>query len=69
MFDLIDFKFSSSPVLNRCVPKVAEALISNFYGLLNSWDVIEQILGDLYSTWKEIFGLAVLSLSEKMFLA
>lgn len=59
------FEFCSSPVLNRCVPKVAEALISNFYGLLNSWDVIEQILGDLYNTWKEILGLTVLSLGKK----
>lgn len=44
---------------------MAEALISNFYGLLNSWDVIEQILGDLYSTWKEILSLTVLSLGKK----
>ncbi|KAJ8941231.1 hypothetical protein NQ318_015663 [Aromia moschata] len=56
----------SSPVLNRCVPshvkEVTEAVLSNFYGLLNSWDTIEQILGDLYKTWKEILGLTFLSL-------
>ncbi|XP_050498567.1 choline transporter-like 1 [Diabrotica virgifera virgifera] len=53
-------------VLNRCVPKqvteVGEAIVSNFYGLLNSWNVVEQVLGDLYSTWKEILGLTFLAL-------
>ncbi|KAJ8920182.1 hypothetical protein NQ315_011843 [Exocentrus adspersus] len=58
--------YESIPVLNRCVPKqvkeVTEAVLTNFYGLLNSWDTIEQILGDLYSTWREILGLTFLSL-------
>lgn len=61
-------KHFSTPVLNRCVPKpvqeVTEAILSNFYGLLNSWDVMEQILGDLYKTWKEILGFTVLSLGK-----
>ncbi|XP_057653287.1 choline transporter-like 1 [Diorhabda carinulata] len=58
--------YESTPVLNRCIPKqvteVTEAIVSNFYGLLNSWSVVEQVLGDLYSTWKEILGLTFLSL-------
>ncbi|ENN75884.1 choline transporter-like 1 [Dendroctonus ponderosae] len=58
--------FEGKPVLSRCVPKhvkeVAEAILSNFYDLLNGWDTLEQILRDLYHTWQEILGLAVLSL-------
>lgn len=58
--------YEGKPVLNRCVPKpfkeVSEAILSNFYDLLNGWDTLEQILGDLYLTWREILGLAVLSL-------
>ncbi|XP_019877096.2 choline transporter-like 1 [Aethina tumida] len=53
--------YESIPVLNRCVPKpvkeVGEAVLNSFYGLLNSWDTLEQILGDLYKTWKEILIL------------
>lgn len=60
--------YFSTPVLNRCVPKpfqeVGDIILSNFYGLLNSWDTLEQILGDLYNTWKVILGLAVLSLGK-----
>ncbi|KAG5897477.1 hypothetical protein JTB14_031103 [Gonioctena quinquepunctata] len=58
--------YESSPVLNRCVPtkvtEVTETVLTNFYVLLNSWDTVEQILGDLYKTWKEILGLTFLSL-------
>lgn len=57
--------FESEPILNRCIPKAIKdagvTLISNLYGVLNSWDVIEQILGDLYKTWREILGLSFLS--------
>lgn len=63
----IKFYFST-PVLNRCIPKpvseVTDVILSNFYGLLNSWDTLEQILGDLYNTWAEILGLTVLSLGK-----
>lgn len=58
--------FYSVSVLNRCVPKpvkeVTEGILSNFYGLLNEWDTMEKILGDLYNTWREIFGLTFLAL-------
>ncbi|CAH1156212.1 unnamed protein product [Phaedon cochleariae] len=58
--------YESSPVLNRCVPihvaEATETVLTNFYGFLNSWDTIQQILGDLYKTWKEILGLSFLSL-------
>lgn len=58
--------YESTPVLNRCVPKpfqeVTEAILNNFYGLLNSWDTLEQVLGDLYHTWREILALTFLSL-------
>lgn len=61
----------SVTVLNRCVPKpvkeLGENLLSNFYGLLNSWDTLEQILGDLYNTWKEILGLACLAFGMFLF--
>lgn len=68
VFAIIFFCFVSKPVLNRCVPKlikdVTESILSNFYDLLNGWDTLEQILGDLYHTWREILGLAVLSLGK-----
>lgn len=60
--------YSSSPVLNRCIPhaiqNVTETIISNLYGFINSWDVIEQILGDLYKTWREILALSFLAFGK-----
>ncbi|KMQ90399.1 ctl-like protein 1-like protein [Lasius niger] len=57
--------YAGTPVLNRCIPKavkdVTETIISNLYGLINSWDVIEQVLGDLYQTWRQILALAFLA--------
>ncbi|XP_073951184.1 choline transporter-like protein 1 [Choristoneura fumiferana] len=50
--------YESFPVLHRCFPKYASDLASkvftDFYELLNSWDTIEQMLTDLYSSWKEM---------------
>lgn len=58
--------YEGTPILNRCIPKpfqeLTDAILSNFYGLLNSWDTLEQILGDIYQTWREILGLTFLSL-------
>ncbi|GAB1859117.1 Choline transporter-like protein [Camponotus japonicus] len=63
--------YSSIPVLNRCIPKavkdVSETIISNFYGLINSWDVIEQVLGDLCKTWRQILGLSFLACFLSLF--
>lgn len=60
--------YPSIVILNRCVPKnikdVGAAVISNLYGLINSWDVIEQILGDLYKTWREIAALSFLAFGK-----
>lgn len=57
--------FPSIPVLNRCIPKaiqdVGETIISNLYGFINSWDIFEQVLGDLYKTWKQILALSFLA--------
>lgn len=57
--------FPSIPVLNRCIPKaiqdVSETIISNLYGFINSWDIFEQVLGDLYKTWKQILALSFLA--------
>lgn len=50
--------YESFPLLNRCFPKSAQDLtkkvFKDFYDLLNSWDTIEQMLSDLYSSWKEM---------------
>ncbi|XP_017777336.1 PREDICTED: CTL-like protein 1 [Nicrophorus vespilloides] len=58
--------YASTPVLNRCVPKPVKELtngvLGDFYSFLNNWDTLEQILGDLYNTWREMFGLAFLAL-------
>ena len=56
--------YHSQPILNRCIPHLVEAtkvIVSNFYDLLNSWDFIEQVLADLYKTWREIILLSCLS--------
>lgn len=66
---MIAFSFSK-PVLNRCVPQslqdLADGVLHNFSELLNGWDTLEQILADIYDTWKEILGLTFLSLCKKM---
>ncbi|XP_066145764.1 choline transporter-like 1 [Euwallacea fornicatus] len=58
--------YKGKPILNRCIPEgveeVGEAILSNFYDVLNGWDTLEQILGDIYNTWRDILGLAVLAL-------
>ncbi|XP_028044144.1 CTL-like protein 1 isoform X2 [Bombyx mandarina] len=50
--------YESFPLLNRCFPKkaqdIATKVFKDFYELLNSWDTIEQMLSDLYSSWKEM---------------
>lgn len=48
--------------------EITDVILSNFYGLLNSWDTLEQILGDLYNTWAVILGLTVLSLGKYLHL-
>ncbi|XP_034935697.1 CTL-like protein 1 isoform X2 [Chelonus insularis] len=64
--------YDSIPILNRCVPRavkdVTSGLIYNLYGILNSWDVLEQILGDLYNTWKEILALSFLAFVLSLFM-
>ena len=64
--------YDSISVLNRCIPKaikdVGETIIKNVYGVINSWDVIEQILGDLYKTWREILALSFLAFVLSLFM-
>lgn len=53
----------SSPVLHRCVPKGTGEKVQNYYDMLNNWDVAQQFVGDIYSTWHIIAmvcGLALL---------
>ncbi|XP_049866141.1 choline transporter-like 1 isoform X2 [Pectinophora gossypiella] len=53
------------PLLNRCFPKsakdLAEKVFTDFYDLLNSWDTIEQMLSDLYSSWKEMIICVIIA--------
>ncbi|XP_060655120.1 choline transporter-like 1 [Drosophila nasuta] len=49
----------SSPVLHRCVPKTAADEVVN---VLNSWDVAQQFLSDIYSTWHLIAAVCGISL-------
>jgi solute carrier family 44 protein 1 (choline transporter-like protein) len=51
----------SVPVLNRCVPRPVKELV---FSVLNSWDTVEQVLGDLYATWREILGLTLLAFGK-----
>lgn len=61
--------YDSIVILNRCVPRaieeVGKSVISNLYGLINSWDLIEQVLGDLYKTWREIAALSFLAFGKR----
>ncbi|XP_063226885.1 choline transporter-like 1 isoform X1 [Bacillus rossius redtenbacheri] len=55
--------YKSAGVLNRCVPRLVSHVTGQvFHGarsLLEGWGAVEQILGDLYATWKEITCLMV----------
>lgn len=65
--DLKKFIFSE-PLLNRCIPKVVQefskGMFVSFSDLLNNWDTLEQILGDLYKTWHIILFLTLGSLGN-----
>lgn len=60
--------YDSRPLLNRCIPlatvEKAKKLSHTFYEFLNSWDGIEQILADLYKTWKHILVLSLISFGK-----
>ncbi|XP_071444421.1 choline transporter-like 1 isoform X2 [Hetaerina americana] len=57
--------FESSPLLNRCVPRavreVAADIVGNLIAYLNSQEVIQQVLSDLYATWQEVLFLTILA--------
>ncbi|XP_047514454.1 choline transporter-like 1 isoform X3 [Pieris napi] len=57
--------YESFPLLNRCFPKtakeVAQKVFTDFYDLLNSWDTIEQMLSDLYNSWKEMIICVIIA--------
>lgn len=61
--------YYSDPIIHRCIPRpvkdVLTQIISNLYGVLNSWDAVEQVLSDLYGTWKEILALSCLAFGMK----
>lgn len=54
-------------MLHRCIPtsKGPTKQVQNMYNLLNSWDIADQLLSDLYKTWPIIalFCLCALLLS------
>lgn len=60
--------YESFPLLNRCFPKqakeVAQKVFTDFYDLLNSWDTIEQMLSDLYNSWKEMIICVIIAFSK-----
>lgn len=60
--------YDSFPLLNRCFPKsatdIAEKVFTDFYDLLNSWDTIEQMLSDVYSSWKEMIICVIVAFSK-----
>lgn len=64
--------YETFPLLNRCFPKSAKELtkkvFNDFYDLLNSWDTIEQMLSDLYSSWKEMIICVIIAFSEYPFI-
>lgn len=60
--------YNSYPLLNRCFPQkaqdIAKKVFVDFYDLLNSWDTIEQMLSDLYSSWKEMIICVIIAFSK-----
>lgn len=60
--------YESIPILHRCFPKpaknVVEDVLANFYNIVNSWEIIEQTLTDLYSSWKELIIFSFVALGE-----
>lgn len=60
--------YETFPLLNRCFPKSAQDLakkvFTDFYEILNSWDTIEQMLSDLYSSWKEMIICVIVAFSK-----
>ncbi|XP_027224567.2 choline transporter-like 1 [Penaeus vannamei] len=58
--------YHSDPVLNRCVPVEGEGpagLVYNLYGYLNSLDILEQVLADLYASWHLVLIFIFITLS------
>lgn len=62
------FFFFSTSILNRCVPVVIKkftvGLLNNFIKVLNRWDLVEEILGDVYNAWPTILGFTVFALGD-----
>lgn len=57
--------FESTQVLHRCMPNSANVhlkQVKDAYKLLNSWDVAQQFLSDVYKTWPIMIMLSVLAL-------
>lgn len=57
--------FGSVPVLHRCIPtgkNVPTETVKELYGLLNSWDIAQQFVSDMYKAWPFIFLSTVLAL-------
>ncbi|ESP01318.1 hypothetical protein LOTGIDRAFT_112007 [Lottia gigantea] len=56
---------TSVPLLNRCVPselmRLPFEISSSIIKYLNDTDIFQNILTDLYKSWKEMFGLCFLS--------
>ncbi|XP_065212382.1 choline transporter-like 1 [Planococcus citri] len=56
--------YKSSPILNRCVPDVAKDV--GIYFLNESWNFVEELVGDLYRTWRWILWLTLISVVLSM---
>ncbi|XP_022253076.1 CTL-like protein 1 isoform X2 [Limulus polyphemus] len=57
--------YAMKPLLHRCVPEsvlgITQNIIYSFYSYLNSFDTFQQVVGDLYASWKEMLGMLILS--------
>ncbi|XP_058798501.1 choline transporter-like 1 [Phymastichus coffea] len=60
--------YASRPLLNRCIPSSVTEVTKKLYEVLNSWDVIEKVLGDLCKTWREILALLFLAFVLSLFM-
>lgn len=57
--------YRSKPKLHRCIPSGENAPLKEvreLYGLINKWDIVQQLLADLYKTWPTVLMLCGFSL-------
>ncbi|GAB6028808.1 hypothetical protein CHUAL_004619 [Chamberlinius hualienensis] len=57
--------YPSSPIMNRCIPQsfqnITQDVINMVYGFVNGFDLFQQVMSDVYESWKELIILAAVA--------